>query len=94
MTPQYIMEMKNMDAWEMSIAHTDNFIEEVKGLPFSEDLKNRIIAALNCTKSLIEENRLQRALLQDAMTLLDSNHRNLEWLKRVNRLKQQANYEA
>lgn len=91
MIPDYIIEQMDSEQ-QKCIAHTENFMETIKHAPFSESIKDRMLAALRCTVSLLQENERDRNLLQEAMTLLDANQRDAAWLKQVNKLKQKICY--
>ncbi|CAB5224883.1 hypothetical protein UFOVP742_27 [uncultured Caudovirales phage] len=50
--------MKN--DWQKAAAHTENFMQTIKHAPFSEHIKERMIAALKCNIELLEENEKLR----------------------------------
>jgi hypothetical protein len=62
MTPSFIIEKMDSE-WKKAVAHTKNFMETIKNAPFSEHIKDTMLAALKCTIELLEENeRLRDAL--------------------------------
>lgn len=62
MIPDYIIEQMEND-WQKAAAHTENFMQTIKNAPFSEHIKEMMIAALKCNIELLEENeRLRHAL--------------------------------
>ena len=64
MTPSYIIDKMDND-WEKAIAYTENFMEEVSGLPLSDRIKESMLAALECNKCLIKENYEQALRIQE-----------------------------
>lgn len=63
MIPSYMIEQMESD-WEKAVAYTKNFMETIKDAPFSEDIKDRMLAALKCTIELLEENEKLRDALE------------------------------
>ena len=64
MIPDYIIEQMDSE-WQKAVAHTENFMQEIKHAPFSEIIKAKIIAALKCNIALLEENEKLRSEIQD-----------------------------
>jgi hypothetical protein len=59
MIPDYIIEKMDSE-WKKTIAHTENFMQEIKYAPFSDTIKTKMIAALKCNIALLEENEKLR----------------------------------
>lgn len=59
MIPDYLIEKMESD-WEKAVAHTENFMQQIKHAPFSESIKATMIAALKCNIALLEENEKLR----------------------------------
>jgi len=59
MIPDYIIEQMESD-WQKAAAHTENFMQTIKSAPFSEHIKEMMIAALKCNIELLEENEKLR----------------------------------
>ena len=59
MIPDYIIEQMEND-WQKAAAHTENFMQTIKNAPFSEHIKEMMIAALKCNIELLEENEKLR----------------------------------
>ena len=64
MTPDFIIEQMDSE-WQKAVAHTKNFMETIKEAPFSEHIKEMMIAALKCNIALLEENEKLRNKIQD-----------------------------
>lgn len=64
MIPNFIIEQMDSE-WQKAIAHTKNFMETIKEAPFSEHIKEMMIAALKCNITLLEENEKLRNEIQD-----------------------------
>jgi hypothetical protein len=64
MIPDYIIEQMDSE-WKKAAAHTENFMQTIKNAPFSEHIKNTMLAALKCTIELLEENEKLRREIQD-----------------------------
>lgn len=64
MIPDYIIEQMDSE-WEKAIAHTKNFMQTIKEAPFSEHIKEMMIAALKCNIALLEQNEKLLSEIQD-----------------------------
>lgn len=64
MIPENIIEQMDSE-WQRAVAHTKNFMQTIKEAPFSEHIKEMMIAALKCTIVLLEENEKLRSEIQN-----------------------------
>jgi hypothetical protein len=59
MIPSYLIEQMDSE-WKKAAAYTENFMQTIKDAPFSEHIKEMMIAALKCNIELLKENEKLR----------------------------------